>query len=67
MYDRNGKPLSVGDEVVIRGKITSLQPSDTENLFCNVGFKADVNMGIDGPGNYPWTASLNAGQVEKVD
>ena len=33
MHDRNGKALKVGDEVVIRGRIT--QVSATEENFCN--------------------------------
>lgn len=71
MHDRNGKPLAIGDEVVLRGKITSLSPDMPDavekNRYCNVGFVADVNMGLDGPGNYTYNLSLNAGQVEKVD
>lgn len=37
MHDVNGKPLAVGDEVILRAKITGIYPGAN---FCNVAIEA---------------------------
>lgn len=67
MHDRNGKPLAVGDKVMIPATITSCSPSDEVNKYCNIGVALDVKMGLDDEKAYVMNVSLNAGQVEKVE
>ena len=65
MHDRFGNLLQVGDEVILRGKITDTQSSPT---YCNITVVADVSMNRNyetGENIAPYTLALNAGQVEK--
>lgn len=62
MHDRNGKPLAVGDRVMIPGVITETFPGSTH---CNVTVKLDEK--IDSAATYDSSCTGNAGQVEKVD
>lgn len=62
-HDRNGKVISVGDEVIIQGKVTYIGSEGSD--YCNV----TVEIGKDaehGPENIHSQVSLNAKQVEKV-
>lgn len=62
MHDRNGKPLAVGDKVIIAGVIKSAYGGDEPNEYCNVTVETDVPMA----GN-PYSITLNAKQTEKVE
>ena len=44
MHDANGKPLKVGDEVVLRAKITQLTGGEK---YCNVNIQAVHPMPIE--------------------
>lgn len=63
-HDVNGKLLQVGDEVVIRGKVTYVGPADDGFCNCTVEFKYPM------PG-YPDSkqslSALNTKMVEKVE
>jgi hypothetical protein len=62
MHDRHGKPLAVGDKVVIEGTVTSCYDSTPDNEYCNVTITTDVPMA----GN-PYNVTLNAKQTTKVE
>lgn len=63
MHDKNGKPIKVGDKVIIEGEIASTTASEE---YCNV----TVKIGGDaehGPFNVTGSVSLNAKQVELIE
>lgn len=63
MHDKNGKPIKVGDKVVVEGVITSANGGDE---YCNV----TLGIGHDqehGPHNVRGSLTLNAKQVELVE
>lgn len=60
MHDRNGKPLAVGDKVIITGTVKARYSSDNE--YCNVTIETEVPMA----GN-AYSITLNAKQTEKVE
>jgi len=61
MHDRNGKPLAVGDEVVIHGKVVETFPNATT---CNIRLElTDRQPG----GTMPSFYTLTSNQVEKVE
>ena len=62
MHDRNGKPLAVGDKIIISGTVVTCYESTEENEYCNVTIGTDVPMA----GN-PYSLTLNAKQTEKVE
>ena len=62
MHDRNGKPLAVGDKVVIEGTIKECHDPSHEQEYCNVQVLCDVPMA----GN-PYSVTLNAKQTTKVE
>jgi len=57
MIDKNGKSLVRGSDVILRGKVTELYPSDTHN---------SVDVSIAGPGNATTTIHLNNDHVEVI-
>lgn len=62
MHDRHGKPLAVGDKVVIEGTIKQCYDPSAEQEYCQIKVECDVPMA----GN-PHHLSLNAKQVTKVE
>jgi hypothetical protein len=60
MHDMNGRPLSVGDSVLVPATITVVQATDE---YCNISMETDVPMY---PGTHKSTIALNAKQVSKV-
>lgn len=60
MHDRHGNPLALGDSVVIRGTISSMQAPDNEH--CNLTVLVDVPMA-----GSPYYVTLNAKQTEFVN
>lgn len=70
-HDKNGKLLQVGDEVILRGKLTYVGPSD--DGFCNCSMEFTEKMPCGAPGDAaakPRTESisaLNTRMVEKVE
>jgi len=65
MHDVNGKPLAVGDEVVLRAKITAIHAAEN---FCNVNIEAVHPMPTGEPGGRKETyASVNTKMLEKVE
>lgn len=59
MHDRNGKPLAVGDKVLIPGVVATV---GTPGKHCNLTVATDVPMD-----DRPYSITLNAGQCEKVE
>ena len=59
-HDKNNNVLAVGDSVIIRAKITSIQMGEE---YCNLSAETDEKMY---PGENKSTMTLNAKQVEKV-
>ncbi|MCU1285902.1 MAG: hypothetical protein JWO13_2252 [Acidobacteriales bacterium] len=57
-HDKNGALLKVGDEVIIRAKVESL---NTGAEYCNVNVKTNEPMF---PSDQPTTIVLNTRQVE---
>lgn len=55
MHDKNGNPLKVGDEVTLRGRITSVSPSTDR---CNITVETAEN------GEPFQTHTLTASEVE---
>lgn len=62
MHDRHGKPLAVGDKVVVECTITTCHDSNETNEYCNVTLTTDVPMA----GN-AYNITLNAKQTTKVE
>jgi len=62
MHDVNGKPLKVGDEVIIHGIITECQPSDD---YCNC--TVETKHGRRPDGSKERFCAINTGVLEKVD
>lgn len=63
MHDKNGKPLKVGDKVLVEAVISTATPSED---YCNV----TLSIGADkphGPNNITGTLVLNSRQVELVE
>jgi len=66
MHDANGKELHVGDEVILRAKITHLSFGSPN--YCNVTIEAVHPMPTDQPGGRKETyASVNTKMLEKVE
>ncbi len=63
MHDRNGKALQVGDEVVVRGKITNL---GTAGDHCNCTMEFDEPMPAY-PDQKQILSALNTKMVERVE
>jgi hypothetical protein len=59
-HDKNGNLLEVGDEVIVRYKITAIQTGDD---YCNVSATSVLGRKPDGQPEY---FSGNAAVVEKV-
>lgn len=65
MHDVNGKPLAVGDEVILRAKITQVYP---DGKFCNCTIEAVHPMPTDAPdGRKETYSSVNTKMLEKVE
>ena len=60
-HDKNNNLLSVGDAVVIRGKVTAI--TQDGDHFCNLNVETDEKMY---PGDNKTMIPLNAKQVEKL-
>ena len=58
-HDRNGQLLQNGDEVILRGKIQAIQPTDE---YCN----AQVALVPMPPYTEPYVITVNTKQTEKV-
>lgn len=61
-FDVHGHSLALGDEVVIRGRIIMIEPS---NLFCNL--TVELTHLMPPYRNKIKISTLNSIQVEKVD
>lgn len=61
MHDRNGNPLSIGDDVIIPCKIKSCTLDED---YCNVTLVAKYPMP---PYEFDHTITLNSKQLYKVD
>lgn len=59
-HDVNGTKLEVGDEVIVRCKVTAISAGEE---YCNVTLTTDEPMK---PSGTPYSIALNAGQVERV-
>ena len=59
-HDRNGNPISVGDEISIPCIVKQIQPGDE---YCNVTVAAKYPMP---PYTTEYTLTLNTKQVEKL-
>ena len=62
MHDRNGKPLAVGDLVVIHAKVTALQPTED---YCNVSLETTHGRKPDGMKETFY--AINTAVVDKVE
>ena len=62
MHDRHGKPLAVGDKVVIEGTVNECYDPSPEQEYCQISVRTDVPMA-----GSPYHISLNAKQVTKVE
>lgn len=58
-HDKNGQPLTAGDDVLIRATVTSVSPGEE---YCNVNVETVEPMF---PGTNKTLIVLNARQVEK--
>lgn len=63
MHDRNGKPINVGDKVVLSGKVTKCNTGG-DGSFCTVEVRLDGDW--DGKGN-TGTNWFSAKQVEVTE
>jgi hypothetical protein len=61
-HDANGVLLEVGDRVVLRGKVKSIDSE--QETYCNITFEADRKMAPT-PESQPWGTVLSARMVEK--
>jgi hypothetical protein len=64
-HDTYGKLLQVGDEVIIRGKVTWIGEDPANAKFCNVNVELKERMPAY-PEQPQSISSINAAQVEKV-
>lgn len=62
MHDANGKPLKVGDRVVIEAEITGLYPSEE---YCNVSLCTTLGRRPDGCKET--ISTMNTGMLVKVE
>lgn len=59
-HDVNGTRIEVGDEVIVRCKVTQISPGED---YCNATLETVEPMK---PSGTPYTITLNAGQTERV-
>lgn len=60
-HDSKGQLLTVGDEVVLRGKVSQI--TSDQPTYCNILFTANEAIAPDAE---PYQASLSARMVEKL-
>lgn len=61
MHDARGKPLKVGDLVLIPAVVTSVQPFDD---FCNVTVRTQIGRRPDGQKEHVY--AVNTGVLVKI-
>lgn len=64
-HDVNGKLLQIGDEVILRGKISSIGQVDGDK-YCNCCVELKERMPAY-PDQVTTVSAINAAQVEKVE
>lgn len=64
-HDANGVLLTIGDAVILRGKVKSIDSE--QETYCNINLVADRGMEPSQDGTGSWSSCLSARMVEKVE